>query len=159
MHSDLQSTHLNAHPKDSIDPTYVALPLCGSSPSRSYRLIYKSQRRPVTKEEKEKAFQSAAEVISYKPNFVTTMVPTHVEKKFFLTIPKKLVAEQIPHQTKAAILPVPPNPKTWTVRLTGKESTFIGLDGGWADFVLDNNLEVGDVCLFELSGLQEAEKS
>ncbi|KAK9167044.1 hypothetical protein Scep_002235 [Stephania cephalantha] len=84
------------------------------------------------------------------------MVPTHVEKRFFLTIPKKLVIENILHQTKAAILRVPPNPKTWIAGLIGKESTFIGLDGGWADFVLDNNLEVGDVCLFKLCGLQEA---
>ncbi|KAK9091203.1 hypothetical protein Sjap_024380 [Stephania japonica] len=107
------------------------------------------------KEEKEKAFQSAAEVITYKPNFVTTMVPTHVEKRFFLTNQKKLVAEHILHQTRAAILRVPPNPKTWIVRLAGNESTSIGLYGGWADFVLDNNLEVGDVCSFELCGLQE----
>ncbi|KAK9118215.1 hypothetical protein Scep_016308 [Stephania cephalantha] len=127
----------------------------GSSPSGSYRLYFKSHRRPVTEEEKKKAFQSAAEVISYKPNFVTTMVPTHVEKKFFLTIPRKLVLEHVPHQTKAAILRVPPNPKTWIVRLTGNVSRFIGLDGGWADFVMDNNLEVGDACLFELCGVQE----
>ncbi|KAK9140684.1 hypothetical protein Scep_010365 [Stephania cephalantha] len=127
-----------------------------SSPSGSYRLYFKSHRRPVTEGEKKKAFQSAAEVISYKPNFVTTMVPTHVEKKFFLTIPRKLVIEHIPHQTKAAILRVPPNPKTWIVRLTGNVSRFVGLDGGgWADFVMDNNLEVGDVCLFELCGVQE----
>ncbi|KAK9138055.1 hypothetical protein Sjap_008649 [Stephania japonica] len=129
----------------------------GSSRSGSYvyRLYFKSHRRPVTEEEKEKAFRSAAEVISYKPNFVTAMVPTHVQKKFFLTIPRKLVMEHIPHQTKAAILRVPPNPKTWIARLAGNVR-FVGLDKGWEDFVMDNNLEIGDVCLFELCGVQES---
>ncbi|PIA47556.1 hypothetical protein AQUCO_01400299v1 [Aquilegia coerulea] len=30
----------------------------------------------------------------------------------------------------------------------------VGIGGGWRDFVMDNNLEAGDACLFELDNIK-----
>ncbi|KAK9156134.1 hypothetical protein Sjap_003614 [Stephania japonica] len=120
----------------------------------TYATYFLSQRRAVTEQEVSKAFESAQAVELYKPNFISVMQPSIVQRRFFLTIPQQLLKTYIPRQSKEAILRVPPNPKAWIVQIIHRKYS-AGLNMGWADFVLDNNLEEGDACLFELCDVQE----
>ncbi|KAK9152186.1 hypothetical protein Syun_010495 [Stephania yunnanensis] len=120
----------------------------------TYATYFQSQRRAVTEEEVSKAFESACAVELYKPNFISVMQPSIVQRRFFMTIPQKLLKAYIPRQSKEAILQVPPSPKTWIVQIIHRRYS-AGLNMGWADFVMDNNLEEGDACLFELCDVQE----
>ncbi|KAJ4961917.1 hypothetical protein NE237_021827 [Protea cynaroides] len=118
-----------------------------------YPGIFVSRRRQVSLVEKEKAHQLALAFQSTKPSFIVTMVPSSVSKHFFMTIPHKFVKENIPRSLEEAVLRVPPGVKKWKVTCGGYLSHGFGLRRGWKSFVLDNNLEQDDVCVFVLTNL------
>ncbi|KAF8406373.1 hypothetical protein HHK36_008460 [Tetracentron sinense] len=126
--------------------------------SLSYPTYFISKRRSVTEAEKGRAFQLAHAHTSTKPNFMVVMQPSHVSKRFFLTIDKELARSNIPSKTKEIVLRVPPHAKTWITRFIYRENNGCGLGRGWMDFVWDNNLEEGDVCVFEFSQGHEGTK-
>ncbi|KAK9156133.1 hypothetical protein Sjap_003613 [Stephania japonica] len=106
----------------------------------TYETYFRSQRRDVTEEERERATDSALALTTTQPNFLSVMQPSHVHKRFFLTIPQELVKREIPPGTKEAIVRVPPNPKTWIITLILRKFS-AGLNKGWKAFVMDNNLD------------------
>ncbi|KAJ4961097.1 hypothetical protein NE237_021007 [Protea cynaroides] len=121
--------------------------------SRSNRCLRSTRLSNYTKD-KEKAHQLALAFQSTKPSFIVTMVPTSVSKRFFMTIPKKFVEEHIPRSLKEVVLRVPPGVKKWKVTCSGGYlSHGFGLRRGWKSFVLDNNLNRDDECVFVLTKL------
>ncbi|XP_043725528.1 B3 domain-containing protein REM16-like [Telopea speciosissima] len=121
---------------------------------KSYSTYFKSRRRPVSISEIEQTYQLACAFPTSKPSFIVSMLPCHVYKRFFLTIPQAFVREHIPRSTKEVVLRVvPPGVKTWVTTYNGYRSYGVGLSGGWMNFVRDNNLEEGDVCVFQLTQL------
>uniref|UniRef100_A0A5B7C9C3 Putative B3 domain-containing protein REM16-like n=1 Tax=Davidia involucrata TaxID=16924 RepID=A0A5B7C9C3_DAVIN len=114
----------------------------------AYPLQFESNRRPVTEEEKEKALQMA-HAASTKDSFIVVMRPSHVYKCFFMTIPHEWMISHLPPRHRDLILRVEEN--TWQVRFYYRVYG-AGLTGGWKKFVIENNLEESDVCLFELAG-------
>jgi B3 DNA binding domain len=66
------------------------------------------------------------------------------------SIPKKFSAEHLPKESQDLVLYCPVKKKTWEVRyFYGQYQQFIRY-AGWGKFVQENNLRVGDACLFEL---------
>ncbi|KAJ6791260.1 B3 domain-containing protein-like [Iris pallida] len=118
--------------------------------------ILKSSRRPVTNEEKERTLQIAGEIKPANPFFRTVMRDSHVYRGHFMTIPADFVATHRLLKWRRADLRVPDRKDMadgkdmWhDVRIQPKASS--GLTGAeWRNFVQDNNLEEGDVCIFEL---------
>ncbi|MCL7045048.1 hypothetical protein MKW94_015728 [Papaver nudicaule] len=111
------------------------------------------ERRSVARKETHLAYQQA--VCEGKrrgrPHFVVRIQPSHVSGNFFMIIPAKSVKEYLPCEHQDVSLKV--KDKTWQVRFfyygEGRTSGFSRL--GWQDFVRENNVEVGNACLFEAS--------
>lgn len=123
-------------------------PKSGSGgPSHVYPLQLKSNRRPVTEDEKGKAIQ-AASAAAVGDSFTVIMQECHVYKGFFLTIPAEWARSHLPQKNINVSLHV--NEKTWLAKCYYKTSSH-GLAGsGWKNFALDNFLEKDDACVFSL---------
>ncbi|CAK7355254.1 unnamed protein product [Dovyalis caffra] len=125
---------------------------------KSYSYYLLSNRRQVTAEEKKRARLLAAKHSSTQPSFKRVMKPTNVYHYFFLCIPKEWRKKHIPATNGMEIeLRVPASKKTWSVRLKNNKYKF-GIGKGWCKFVLDNNLEESDICIFELKQGAKANK-
>ncbi|XP_019709182.1 B3 domain-containing protein_Os12g40080 isoform X2 [Elaeis guineensis] len=98
--------------------------------------------------------QAQLKAISYQPThpfFLKVMKPTHVYKKFFLTIPNCFAAEHLPRENRTIDLRLPHGQKMWRMSYLHYDC-FSGLGKQWKNFAIDNSLEEGDVCVFELTG-------
>ncbi|EEF52479.1 B3 domain-containing protein REM16 [Ricinus communis] len=95
-----------------------------------------------------KVCQSAQAAVTSE-GFIAVMKPTHVSKKFFMSIPSSWVSEHITCQENQYVI-LRIKEKTWQVRLYyRKRPNRGGLACGWKSFVLDNNIQEFDVCVFE----------
>ncbi|OMO73762.1 hypothetical protein COLO4_26871 [Corchorus olitorius] len=121
----------------------------GKMKRRSYHMYYLSNRRVITEEEKQRPCELARLHSSTRPYGSIVMKPCHVCKDFRVTIPKKWQMS-ISDSVKRALLKVPPGEKTWPVSIRRFRTSKL-MQKGWAKFVLDNNLEEHDVCVFELN--------
>ncbi|XP_061365395.1 B3 domain-containing protein REM16-like isoform X1 [Gastrolobium bilobum] len=113
--------------------------------------LYTSNRRPITEDEKKNALE-LAQAASSNDGFYVVMRPTHVYKRFFLSIPNKWMNEHFSPRSQDVILRIMGKAE-WIVKYTYIANRRNGgLTGGWKHFVLDNNLEEFDVCVFKLGG-------
>eukprot|EP00262_Sarcandra_glabra_P013903 TRINITY_DN3941_c0_g3_i4.p1 TRINITY_DN3941_c0_g3~~TRINITY_DN3941_c0_g3_i4.p1 ORF type:complete len:433 (-),score=61.28 TRINITY_DN3941_c0_g3_i4:193-1491(-) len=124
----------------------IEMPIGGNL---KYPLYFMSKRRPVSEEEISRTHQLASAAIPSN-GFVTVMKPTAVCRRFFMTIPVEFVERHLPQESQDIILR-DPSGKTWIVKYKRGIGNTGALDGKWADFVMENNLEVGDSCLFVLT--------
>ncbi|XP_061365397.1 B3 domain-containing protein REM16-like isoform X2 [Gastrolobium bilobum] len=112
--------------------------------------LYTSNRRPVTENEKKNALQLAQETCSIDSLYVV-MRPTHVYRRFFVSIPNKWIIEHLSARSQDVILRM--GNAEWTVRYNFRNFRQMGgLLGGWKRFSLENNLEEYDVCVFTPAG-------
>ncbi|KAK9271015.1 hypothetical protein L1049_026603 [Liquidambar formosana] len=119
----------------------------------AHQLQYISNRRPVTEEEKEIALQMA-QAASTSESFIVVMRPTHVYKRYYMTIPSKWVASHLSEGSQDVILRVKEN--TWHAKYYyWKGRNVGGLTCGWKNFAVENNLEEFDVCMFELASQED----
>ncbi|XP_021749401.1 B3 domain-containing protein REM16-like [Chenopodium quinoa] len=142
---------------DESENEYVS----GSRKTPQLVRVHISNRRDPTDEEKNIAVEKATRFmeaiarqnkIQSAPMFQITLVPSHVTKLFKLTIPNKWALEHMVEGTQKVRLQV--GNRSWIV---GYRRSEIGnryihhyLNPNWPNFVVDNNLEVDDVCVFEL---------
>ncbi|TYH37960.1 hypothetical protein ES332_D12G077100v1 [Gossypium tomentosum] len=113
--------------------------------------------RPMTPVEKARAILKASNFKSKNPFFKVVMQPRYLILRCSLGIPYKFVKRHLDEEKEEAILRVSDG-RTWVVKFTVKVFT-----GGqhkaefstWRAFARDNNLEVGDVCVFELINRHE----
>ncbi|KAJ9166164.1 hypothetical protein P3X46_020949 [Hevea brasiliensis] len=106
-----------------------------------------------TKEEAESVIQLAQATLTDK-GFIVEMKPTHVSRKFFMSIPATWVGKHIScRENQDVILRIKEN--TWCTRLYYRKRPNRGglACTGWRSFVLDNKLHEFDVCVFEPSCL------
>uniref|UniRef100_A0A803L9K2 TF-B3 domain-containing protein n=2 Tax=Chenopodium quinoa TaxID=63459 RepID=A0A803L9K2_CHEQI len=119
-----------------------------------------SNRRDLKPGEKQRASKMAE---SYRhnmkdnkrvlPTFQITMLPTHVYRGFYLTIPKVWANKHMIKESHELELRVPGSTKgSWKVgcRWTKGGSIQCQLRSKWPVFLLENNLEEYDTCVFEL---------
>ncbi|GMI68864.1 hypothetical protein HRI_000555700 [Hibiscus trionum] len=104
-----------------------------------------------------KALQRASGFKSLNPFFTITMQPSYVCNEYRLPIPLHFSRKHLTNGSGNVILCVPPNGKTWLTKYR-REATETNprakLVDGWKTFVEDNNLEIGDVCVFETGDLK-----
>ncbi|XP_019152838.1 PREDICTED: B3 domain-containing protein REM16-like [Ipomoea nil] len=113
---------------------------------RSAEIQLKSNRRPVTEEEKANAIQMASAVASCY-GFVVIMAPGNVYKGFFLSIPTDWAGKYLPTTEKNFDLTLRVKENAWTTRCYHRKIS----GSGYRKFVLENNLEEFDVCVFRLA--------
>ncbi|RLN16348.1 hypothetical protein C2845_PM02G07440 [Panicum miliaceum] len=106
--------------------------------------LSQSQKKIV--EEKVRAIQSEV------PVFVAIMKKVNADVSYryrIMELGKRFAAPHLPHRGQTVLLQC--MKKVWKTKmmiLSGSRRWF--LVGGWATFVRDNGLRVGDICLFEL---------
>ncbi|KAH9309569.1 hypothetical protein KI387_037480, partial [Taxus chinensis] len=109
---------------------------------------YVSCRRAVTQAERNQALRAANSFSSDKPFCLITLKPSYVYNAVWLRIPIACRDRlQLPREKTKVIL-VDPNNNEWDVQYLGNLNQ-PGLSAGWRYFSFDNNLEDGDVCIFE----------
>ncbi|KAH1082197.1 hypothetical protein J1N35_021958 [Gossypium stocksii] len=116
----------------------------------SYCLYFISKRREITEEEKQRSRKLSRQYPSTRSSFTLVMKDSHVYRSFQVTIPKRWHQRYMFGGVRRTLLRVPPQNKVWDVRI---RSSIWGtaFTRGWAKFVMDNNLESHDTCVFELS--------
>ncbi|KAK9706776.1 hypothetical protein RND81_07G151000 [Saponaria officinalis] len=116
---------------------------------------YISSRRTVTERERERARNISDDYVKrYKSTGVpvvgVVMLPTHVYKGLYLTIPKDWALKYMITRDHQVELKVGGEHNFWLVGCRWTHGGQCQFRPRWAEFVLDNNLEEGDVCVFEL---------
>ncbi|XP_058081236.1 uncharacterized protein LOC131229323 [Magnolia sinica] len=125
------------------------------TPPKSIYYRFISKRRPVTAEERHRAKEEARKFNSNNPFFVVVMPASYVYCRYFMYIPHKFAEDYIPREVRSITL-ADLDGKRWPV--TCIQSRYgAGLGKGWAAFVWKNNLEEGDVCVFELVNREKFE--
>lgn len=113
---------------------------------------YVSCRRPVTQAERKRALQYAQSFKSSKPFALLTMKQSQVYQGFWLSLSTSFAKRWLPDE-KVQLILIGPSGKKWSICYLGNRSN-PGLSGGWKRFSLDNHLEEGDVCIFELDNME-----
>ncbi|KAJ1419763.1 DNA-binding barrel domain superfamily [Sesbania bispinosa] len=112
--------------------------------------LYISNRRPVTENEIKNTLQMAQAACTNDSVHVT-MRPSHVYKRFFVSMPNKWILNHLSPTSQDVILRH--GNGEWVAKYSFHNIRQNGgLSGGWKRFVLDNNLEEFDVCVFKQAG-------
>ncbi|KAJ4847317.1 hypothetical protein Tsubulata_017356 [Turnera subulata] len=118
---------------------------------KSHRVYLISNRREVSEKEKHRALRSASRHCSTLPFLMRVMKQTQVQTGFVLILPKQWGDVHLPNTNNLEVklrVRGPASEYLWPVLL--KTSPW-RLGAGWYNFMVENNLEVDDVCIFELS--------
>ncbi|KAG8377681.1 hypothetical protein BUALT_Bualt08G0058100 [Buddleja alternifolia] len=85
------------------------------------------------------------------PNFLKVMKRFNISGSYTLNIPYQFATEHLP-KCKVKIVLHNLKGESWTVNSipTTKVQTSHTFCGGWLSFVRDNNVDIGDICIFEL---------
>ncbi|KAK9012983.1 hypothetical protein V6N11_041010 [Hibiscus sabdariffa] len=110
--------------------------------------------KPLTTTEKQRAFIQASAFKSANRYFTVVMQPSYVITDCYLNIPYKF-AKRCFKKSGEITLRVSDG-RTWVMNYKRKVTSAKFLRNNWRAFVLDNNLKVGDICVFEL--IKENEK-
>ncbi|KAI0503661.1 hypothetical protein KFK09_014596 [Dendrobium nobile] len=88
------------------------------------------------------------------PTFVSIMVPSCISKRFYLTIPIAFAIQYLPRESGRVHLQLNGKERTWPVHCLVQGNS-VGFSSGWKEFAQYNQLNVGDVCIFEMLEAQE----
>ncbi|KAJ4838356.1 hypothetical protein Tsubulata_019996 [Turnera subulata] len=128
-----------------------------SEPETSVEIIetFKSARRmqPMLGVEKSKALCRASTFKSINPFFRVVMQPSYVHDRYRTWVPSGFAREHFAQKSGDIILSLADTGRTWPAKYhlcIERGKTHVKFFGGWREFVEDNNLGVGDVCVFEL---------
>ncbi|CAN0872857.1 B3 domain-containing protein REM16 [Linum grandiflorum] len=112
---------------------------------------YISLRKVVTEVEKKQALLLAQEAVTLE-GFYVIMKPTHVYRKFFMSIPCGWMNKHLNMLLKHPVI-LKMKGKTWNTKFVYQEARKSGgLSAGWRSFAGDNNLQELDICVFNPDG-------
>lgn len=82
------------------------------------------------------------------PIFVAVMCKINVVSAFILTVPNCYALKYLGDEQSVLLQH---RDETWKVRFCGNQESLSDrrFESGWQKFVEDNNLKMGDICLFE----------
>ncbi|XVF15648.1 hypothetical protein REPUB_Repub09cG0172600 [Reevesia pubescens] len=128
------------------------------STQRSTKSEHPSSTLPLTSHEKAIAIQRARDFKSENPFFKVVMQPAYLKYGCSVNIPYKFVKTYLDEKEDQVILQVSDG-RNWIVKFSVNVVTSgqhkAKFSHTWKDFARDNNLEVGDVCVFELINRNE----
>ncbi|XP_056175037.1 B3 domain-containing protein Os11g0197600-like [Syzygium oleosum] len=114
---------------------------------------YWGRCRPFKGSAKSEALKRAASFQSPNPFFLTLMQPSLIHHS--LNAPAKFFMEHIPSYRSGGDIDLyVSNERFWSARYRFgiySRKLQVKINGGWKLFAQDNNLKVGDVCVFELT--------
>ncbi|WJZ83789.1 hypothetical protein VitviT2T_003439 [Vitis vinifera] len=113
----------------------------------------KQRWRVVTMEEKKRALHAAEMFQPSNPFCRVILRRSYVHERFLLHMPSRFAEKYLNGVSKFIKLQTSDG-KQWHVRCLSGESR-VKLSKGWTEFVKDNNLEEGDVCVFELINMED----
>ncbi|KAI9186095.1 hypothetical protein LWI28_013745 [Acer negundo] len=90
--------------------------------------------------------------LSGKPYFEIILSKTHLHPLYQIGIPSK-IHSLLPSRDIPTFISY--KGKEWKMVYYGKGQSRKRFDSSWKTFVIDNNLKVGDACVFELTELSE----
>ncbi|KAI3861331.1 hypothetical protein MKW92_022505 [Papaver armeniacum] len=93
--------------------------------------------------------ETAEKFTSENPYFKVVMQSAHI-KGGTLRVPAVFATSHLTNITRMAITLRVSDEKTWAVGYVSRTPTERRISKGWRDFVADNDLKEGDVCVFEL---------
>ncbi|XVF67656.1 hypothetical protein PTKIN_Ptkin10aG0138900 [Pterospermum kingtungense] len=111
------------------------------------------RQREVTREEKQNALRAAAMFKPNNPFCRIVLRPSYVYKGILLHIPRCFARRYLNGVDGTISLQLSEG-KKWPVRCVYAHGS-LKFSKGWAEFVLDNSLDEGDVCVFELINSME----
>ncbi|KNA16214.1 hypothetical protein SOVF_091120 [Spinacia oleracea] len=114
---------------------------CSSIKEKGYDRISPEARKNLKKK--------LSVIKSEYPNFKTIMYPTHVRYRYNLGVNFSHASTYFARDKSDKVILKGPNGKNYRVGLYLNQTTAKFTDG-WKDFVVDNGLNVGDGCMFEL---------
>ncbi|XP_065847736.1 B3 domain-containing protein REM16-like isoform X2 [Euphorbia lathyris] len=107
-----------------------------------------SSRRYITEEEKRNVVELAQTAVTSN-GFMTIMKPTHVSRRFYMSIPSSWMTKHAHSLEKQDVL-LRVDDCTWhTKYYYQKSKNNGGLSSGWKNFATAQNLQEYDVCVFE----------
>ncbi|KAJ0962776.1 hypothetical protein J5N97_027898 [Dioscorea zingiberensis] len=118
------------------------------STGESYTAPLKSQRRPVSQEELNRAIDRSEAFRSANPFTTLVMRDSYCYHHFQLNLPFGFARQHLP-RTNTKMTLWDPNGRSWPVAYLYYRRR-AGMRSGWNRFSYENNLERGDVCIFEL---------
>ncbi|XP_054822867.1 B3 domain-containing protein REM16-like [Prosopis cineraria] len=122
-----------------------------TSRNKMVEVVDASSRRAMIDNAKKNTLQ-LAQAACTPDGFYVVMRPSHVYRRFYVTIPTKWMTEHFPLQSEDVILRV--GESEWLAKYTFEATRHTGgLASGWKQFAVDNNLQEFDVCVFNLAGL------
>ncbi|CAL2271922.1 unnamed protein product [Prunus armeniaca] len=121
----------------------------GSSSSR----IFLGRMHPLTKGEKALALERANAFESEYPYFLVAIQPVYIHRGY-LHLPSEFARRHLVKQRARNIILKILDGRTWVVEFK-YETSITRFQRGWLAFARDNNLKVGDVCVFVLIDCNE----
>ncbi|KAJ3674365.1 hypothetical protein LUZ60_004981 [Juncus effusus] len=109
--------------------------------------FYSPQGLHLTKEEIKKAKELSKEIKEGNPTFMQILKPAHITSRFSLSVPRHFCTEFLPKERQNISLRRFNKKKKWTARCNYNKKHH---EIRWIEFVRENNLSEGDICLFEL---------
>ncbi|XP_038722801.1 B3 domain-containing transcription factor VRN1-like [Tripterygium wilfordii] len=116
--------------------------ICGSGPSGE------GKKKKTTSENVE-ALQRDIAFNSDNPYFPVTLQPSYINRGVGLAIPAEFARKHLTENHSGVTLCVP-NGRTWPAQYGRKGYRTAFYNGGWQEFVKDNGIKAGDLCIFEL---------
>ncbi|XP_074319040.1 B3 domain-containing transcription factor VRN1-like [Silene latifolia] len=144
---DPQDTEVGKTVSETHTKTNSCSPSCSSKENGMLALVeqYKRKFGTVTR-------MDIRKINSYQfenPSFTVLVQPSYVRYMFYVCVPVKF-AEKYLIKTRGSCTLQNANGDTWPIRCEGNTPKFMKLSAGWRKYALDNNLRVGDICVFEL---------
>ncbi|XP_078153519.1 B3 domain-containing protein Os12g0592300-like [Carex rostrata] len=113
-------------------------------------VIYQSRNMVLNAGQKRRAKQMASEVQARNPAFLTVIRRSNLTSKCNISIPIKFSAEHLPKETREMALHRPKKEMMWPVKYYYRKGHQSFEGTLWRKFVQENNLQEGDMCLFEM---------
>ncbi|KAJ1687364.1 hypothetical protein LUZ63_018754 [Rhynchospora breviuscula] len=105
-----------------------------------------SKRLVLTPAQKRRAIKLSRGVEPGNKHYVAVMTYTSIRAR--VTVPSKFACDHLPPENRKAILHYKGH--EWPLSICYRKDFHPYFSCGWRDFVKDNNLHIGDLCLFEL---------
>ncbi|KAK3005186.1 hypothetical protein RJ639_016428, partial [Escallonia herrerae] len=113
-----------------------------------YRTIFFS-KISMTMQEKETVIYATTRFRPENPAFIAVLRHYNIHKSFLVNVPRGFAVRYLHGAPEYVELEVS-DLKKWHIDCIHKDGVAVALSRGWAKFVRDNSLAVGDVCAFEL---------
>ncbi|GAB2215084.1 hypothetical protein Droror1_Dr00019459 [Drosera rotundifolia] len=123
-------------------------------PSTSFACPVRASRDRNRMYVKEAILRKAKKFRCKNASFMVVMCPSYVSDKYSLHIPRGHSWKYLPKkENKIITLQTVRADKTWRTKYSvGEEASCVKMSSGWDVFVRENDLKLGDVCVFERVG-------